>query len=134
MRTVLLVAVLVAMAGSALAEERVLYCAETSNAGFIWKKGRTEGRVTAFHESRIIVTVQTETERIVTNVVGFAEMLTCRKPHPTVRPELLACDDGTGTTPWLFERNNFVHAFLIGPPVGGTDPKIWVSYGTCTGF
>ncbi len=67
MRTVLLAAVLLALAGSALAgekwweegelvspqaEERVLHCAETEGVGFVWEEGQTEGRVTWFGRRR----------------------------------------------------------------------------------
>ena len=57
MRAVLLVAALAALAGPALAEERVLYCTETASAGFIWDEGQTEGRRTAFAEKRFVMKV-----------------------------------------------------------------------------
>jgi len=68
MRTVLLVVALVALAGSALAEERVLYCTETDSAGIKWDEGKTEGRQTAFNVSRYVVKVLSEEKRIVKRV------------------------------------------------------------------
>jgi len=138
MRAVLLVAALVALTRPALAEERVLYCAETASAGFIWDEGKTEGRLTGFTASRYVVKVLSETKRTVTkttgDTAGHTVTYTCRKAYPSTDPEFIVCDDGTGTSPWLFNGNKFVLAFLEGTPVGRDDPNIFVNYGTCTGF
>jgi len=137
MRAALLVAALVALAGSALAEERVLYCTETDSAGFKWEEGQTEGRVTRFIANRYIVRVLSETTRVITPTTGpekgSPDGLTCSTPLPSVFPERFWCISRLGTAPWLFNGNNFVHAFMLGTPVAG-DPSIWVSYGTCTEF
>ena len=138
MRTVLLAAALVALAGSALAEERVLYCTETGSAGFVWLEGQTEGQRAEFGLARYVVKVLSETKRTVRlNTVDIAEntkTLTCRKPFDFSVPDLLTCNDSDGLSPWLFRGNTFVLADLLGPPVGGRDRDILVSYGTCTGF
>ena len=61
---------------------------------------------------------------------GEAERYTCK---PTGR-ERIACDDGSGVSPWVFYRGTYTRAYLGGPPAGGLDPNIWMAYGTCTGF
>lgn len=63
-KTVAIGATLVALAGPALAnekwweqdelvsqlaEERVLHCAETGSAGFVWQEGQAEGQRTGFN-------------------------------------------------------------------------------------
>ncbi len=153
MRTVLLVAVLVALAGSALAEERVLHCADTKSAGFLWKEGQTEGQITKFEPMRYIVKVKVLTsedrplrfraekeERIITPTVGdtAGEPATfyCKKPHPHADPELLVCNELTGIDQWVFNGNSYVRAYMFGTPLAAkhVDPNIMISYGTCTGF
>ena len=141
MRAVLLVAVRVALAWPAQAKEKVLYCIETDSVGFTWQvKGTewTEGQITNFRENRYVVRVLSEERRTVTRNTGYTAgttvTLTCKKTFPTLAPDMLSCDQGRGATPWLFTKNKFSHAFLMGPPVGSLDPNIWISYGTCTGF
>ena len=136
MRAVLLVVVLVTLSQTALAEERVLYCTETDNTGFVWQEGQTEGEPTLFKKNRFIVTVLSEEKRTVTrdDGLGFTKVLTCRKPFPPIDPDLLTCDDVFSVAPWLFNGNKFVRVFLHGPPVGGLDRVITISYGTCTEF
>ena len=106
MRAVLLVAALVALAGPALAEERVLYCTVTASAGFFWDEGQTEGRRTAFAETRYVVKVLSEEKRTITSstgsTAGDTDELTCRKSLPYAQADLLVCDDVSGATPWLF--------------------------------
>ncbi len=71
MRAVLLVVVLMALSQTALAEERVLYCTETDNTGFVWQEGQTEGQVTLFKKARYVIKVLSETERTVTKTTGL---------------------------------------------------------------
>jgi len=137
MRAVLLVAALVSLAGSALAEERVLFCTETASVGFKWVEGQTEGRPTGFNLGHFTMKVLSETKRQIKDAgEGFFWTLTCRKVSPNNKPELIVCDyeHGNGTNPWAFNGNNFVKAFLEGPPVKGEDPNIFISYGTCSRF
>ena len=123
-----------------LAEERVLYCTATDSVGFIWEDGQTAGQSTSFKPHRYIVKVLSKEKRTVTpttgDVAGKTSTLTCRKPYGEYYPGLLVCGSSYsyGTSPWLFNGNKFVHAFVLGPTVGGNDPNIWISYGTCTGF
>ena len=137
MRAVLLVAALVALAGPTLAEERVLHCVETGSAGFIWEEEQTEGRRIGFGSNRFVVKVLSEKKRTVTwatgKDMGRTDTLTCGKSTKFF-PGLLACDDGTGTSPWLFDGNKFVSAYMLGAFVGGSGSNIIISYGICTGF
>ncbi len=153
MRVVLLVAVLVALAGSALAEERVLHCADAKSTGFFWKEGQTEGQITQFEPKRYIVRVKVLTsedrplrfraekeERIITPTVGDTAgspgAFYCKKPYPHVDPELLVCNELNGIGQWAFNGNRYVRAYLYGTPLAAkhADPNIMISYGTCTGF
>ena len=132
MRAVLLVAALVALAGPALAEEHVLHCADTDATGFKWQVGQTEPSRGRFLPHRYIVKVLSEERRTVTqttgDVAGMAHGLTCRKVF-----NYFACNDASNSTSWLFQGNNFVRAYMLGPQFAG-DSNIWISYGTCTGF
>lgn len=152
MRAVLGVAALVVLAGSALAEERVLHCAETGSVGFLWEEGQAEGQVTQFKGRRYVVKVKVLTSedrpprfrdevemRTVTPTIGdtagMSDILYCKRPYRfDPFAELLVCNDTKGLDPWHFNGNKFVHASLLGTPVKGWDPNIYISYGTCTGF
>ena len=149
MRAMLLAVVLVALAGSALAEERVLHCADTKSTGFLWKAGQTEGQITEFEPERYIVKVRVLTsedrpsekeERIITPTVGdtagSSRWFYCKKPYPHVDPELLVCNELNGIGQWAFNGNRYVRAYLFGTPLAVklADPNITISYGTCTGF
>jgi hypothetical protein len=55
---------------------------------------------------------------------------------PDISKSPMVRNDTPGTFPWVFFPNNtYTHAFLLGgPPSGGHDPNIWISYGVCTPF
>ena len=153
MRAVLLVAALVALAGSVLAEERVLHCADTKSAGFLWEEGQTEGQNTQFKPMRYIVKVKVlisedrplrfraeKEERIITPTVGdsagIPSAFYCKKPYSHSLPELLVCNELGGIDQWVFNENRYVRANMFGTPLAAkhADPNIIISYGTCTGF
>ena len=151
MRTVVLVASLVVLAWPAWAEERVLHCADTKSAGFLWEEGQTEGKITQFKPKRYIVRVKVLTsedrplrfrdekeERIITPTIGDTagepETFYCKKPKHL--PELLVCNEWNGIGQWVFNGNRYVRAYMFGTPLAAklADPNIVISYGTCTGF
>src|SRR5262249_2630311 len=88
-----------------------------------------------FTEDRHRVEVLSDTQRIITPTVGdtagHSVWYICHTPYEEGE---IACDDASGTVPWLFHRNTSPRAFLLGPPDGGGDPNIGVAYGTCTKF
>ena len=88
-----------------------------------------------FTEDRYRVEVLSDTQRIITPMVGdtagHSDWYSCHTPYEEGE---IACEDGAGTAPWLFHRNTYTRAFLLRPPGGGGDPNIGVAYGTCTGF
>ena len=43
----------------------------------------------------------------------------------------IVCDNGRADPTLIFHDDTFVRALLSGPPAGGADPKIVISYGTC---
>jgi hypothetical protein len=113
-------------ATSVLADE-VLYCTDTAETGFQWdKNGAT--RHGLFKGERFTIKVISETERSIARMVGITEALpyVChglpwQKPPPRDGP--ITCVDISGDEPWVFYKNNYVRAFLAGPPAGGGDPK-----------
>jgi hypothetical protein len=114
-----------------LAEE-VMDCVDTQSVGFVWDKaGKVRQR--RFTEDRH--EVLSDTQRIITPTVGdtagYSVWYIC---HTAYEEGEIACDDASGTVPWLFHRNTYTRAFLFGPPGGGGDPNIGVAYGTCTKF
>jgi len=137
MRAVLLAAALAALAGPTSAEERVLYCIDTSITGFVWQEGQTEGQYTNFKPDRYVVKVLSETKRTITKVTGptITWTITCREVG-AYETKLFACNSDFYTSPWVFRGDKFfVHADMYGPPVSdGDEANIGISYGTCTGF
>ena len=130
---------LVALAGSALAEERVLYCTETGSAGFRIEVGQTEGKPVEFHLERYVVKVTwTETQfvreekRIITPTISTS--FSCRRPEAILRPEFVMCTGSAGLSSWVFNGNNFFRSSMWGAHPGPFGRDIAVSYGTCTGF
>ena len=153
MRTVVLVASLVVLAWPAWAEERVLHCADTKSAGFLWEEGQTEGQITKFEPMRYIVKVKVLTsedrplrfraekeERTITPTIGDAagtpNAFYCKKPYAYVLSEFLVCNELGGMGQWVFNGNRYVRAYMFGTPIAAkhADPNISISYGTCTEF
>ena len=125
--------------------EEVLYCTEKDSTGFYWIKGATEGEWTGFKPSCNIVNIISETKRAITpttgDVKGSSRGYSCHRPEAwrstSYDEELrslsrrIVCDTGRADPTWIFHDDTFVRALLSGPPAGGADPKIVVSYGTC---
>jgi hypothetical protein len=76
-----LATVLWAASASPAMAQQVLYCVDTQAVGFIWDKP-DQARPAAFKEERYTVKVLSETDRIITRMVGDTagqqEMYTCR--------------------------------------------------------
>jgi hypothetical protein len=122
------------LAASPVLAEEVMDCVDTQSVGFVWDKaGKVRQR--PFTEDRYRVEVLSDTQRIITPMVGdtagHSDWYICHTPYEEGE---IACEDGAGTAPWLFHRNTYTRAFLLRPPGGGGDPNIGVAYGTCTGF
>jgi hypothetical protein len=79
--------------------------------------------------------VLSHTQRIITPTVGdtagHSVWYICHTPYEEGE---IACEDASGTVPWLFHRSTYTRAFLLGPPGGGGNPNIGVAYGICTKF
>jgi hypothetical protein len=124
------------LAVSPVLAQQVLYCVDTAATGFRWDK---DGKVrqATFENDRFTVQVLSDNERIITpmtgEIAGKSKRYTCTRPYSGVQ-ERLVCDDGYDDEPWVFFRNTYTHAFTSGPPAGGTDVNIFVTYGTCTKF
>ena len=116
------VAVIVMLAAPTWAEE-VLYCTET---GFMREGGGgREIRATTF-----IVTVISETKRIITNTTGDKKgrglKYNCRRPFATLSSSdneadraaarRIVCDSESGKAPWVFHDSTFARAHLVGLP------------------
>jgi hypothetical protein len=110
--------------------------------GFKWDKNRN-AFTTKFSPQRFTVKVVSETERFITqttgDAVGFTDHYECRPSAPSSAPDLIACHDAEGFSPWLFRLNTYTRAFLYGSslyrsPGAGGDPNIWIAHGTCTKF
>jgi hypothetical protein len=119
--------------------EQILYCTDTAGTGFTWFGNNQQGRQGKFVEERYTVKVLSESERMITRMVGdtagVVERTTCHQPYPREKPEVVVCANESGTTPWVFHGiTTYTRAFLFGPPAGGGDPNIWISYGVCTKF
>jgi len=127
------ITVAVVLAGSPAMAEEDLYCVDTQAVGFKWDNGRQVWQ-SAFREDRFTVKVVSDTQRIITKMVGdtagFSRWYTCSSTWSRG----IACNDGAGDMPWVFYRDTYTRAFLAGPPAGGTDQNIWIAYGTCTKF
>jgi hypothetical protein len=132
LRTAILGAMVLCGASLAMAEE-VLYCTDTDATGFRWDHA---GKATSvrFNPARYTVKVISGTERSIAEMTGDgageALTYTCNSAH-----DQIVCDAGGSL--WMFYKNNYTHAFLVGTPVGppkSMDPNIWIAYGTCTGF
>ncbi len=146
MRAVLLVAVLLALTRPAVGEERVLHCSETGSTGFFWPPGQTEGETTNFKPDRYIVNVLSETVREVTpttgDTAGERGTFNCREMAFVVSEDKpgvaigIVCHSHRygGLLSMFFHKNGFVRTFLAGPPAGGLDRNIIISYGVCTEF
>ena len=144
-----LAAVLIAVmiAGPAWGEE-VLFCTETDSTGFVWDKGSSEGRPTAFREKRYIVKIISESKREITPTVGdtkgMTSHFTCRRPYFEAMSgstgsygrlaRQIVCSDSSGNDPWIFHDNGFMYASLSGPPIAGLDPTAFIAYGTCVKY
>jgi hypothetical protein len=130
-------AIALCLTASPVLAEEVLYCVDNQAVGFKWDEAGTV-RTGSFTVERYTVKLLSDTQRIITRMVGDtageSTSYTCRRPYPHAQKERITCDDGSGTEPWLFNRNKYTRVFLAGPPVGGTDPNIMVVYGTCTKF
>jgi len=129
-RAIAVILVLCFVASPVLAEE-VLYCTDTAATGFAWQNGQASPSL--FNPERFTIKVTSDTERVITRMVGdtAGRSLRYRCRHAF---EQLACDPGDGALPWLFAGNAYTRAFLAGPPVGGGDQNIWIAYGICTKF
>ena len=114
--------------------QQVLYCVDTEAVGFKWDKDG-KARQRPFAEDRFTVKIVSDKERVIIRMTGdtagTSEHYTCKPTRPTGR---MACDEGTGVSPWVSYRNSYTRAYLAGPPAGGADQNIWMAYGTCTGF
>jgi hypothetical protein len=123
--------------GSPTLAEEVLYCVDTQAVGFTWDK-RGQASVSKFVPERFTIKIVTETERVITRMTGdtpgWSIVFTCKRPYPTQTPEQIACDERRSQMPWVFHRNTYLRAILMGPPGGGSDPNSQVAYGTCTKF
>ena len=136
------------MFSAAASAEEVLYCMEKDSTGFYWNKRATEGERTGFKLSRYIVNIISETKRTITPTAGdekgSSRGYSCRRPDAwrsssydeklrNLSRRIECSTDWAGPT-WIFHDDTFVRAFLSGPPAGGADPKIVISYGTCAKF
>jgi hypothetical protein len=135
-RIAILGAMVVCTASLAMAEE-VLYCVETDAAGFKWdNQGHATQR--SFTLDRFTVKITSETERIITpmagDIAGKADQYEC-KPVLSDKDQIICQEVIGGLIPLIFYHNTtFAKAFLAGPPAGGTDQNLVISYGTCTKF
>jgi len=135
-RTALLGAMVLCTTSLAMAEE-VLYCVETDAAGFKWDN-QGHATHTTFLPARYIIKITSQTERIITpmtgDVAGISDQYEC-KSVVSDKDQITCRDVIGGLAPWIFYHNTtFARGFLFGPPAGGTDPNIMISYGTCTKF
>ena len=121
-------------ATSVLADE-VLYCTDTAAAGFQWGKNTAASpRQGPFNEERYTIKVVTETERIITRMVGDTAGKSTQYECSQYPDGHIGCRDILGVLPWVFYKNTYARALLAGPPAGGEDPNIYLAYGTCTKF
>ncbi len=129
----IIAAVIVMLSAPAWGEE-VLHCTETDNNGFTWKKGSSEGKPTSFKSRRFIVKIISDTKRTI-HLFGSPKLPSagvwirnykCRRPYGPSSSAIL-CNDRNGVSPWLFDNDTFVRAFLLGPP-------IVIAYGTCVKY
>jgi hypothetical protein len=123
-------------AASPLLADEVLYCTDTAATGFKWdKSGVASAKPTLFNELRFIIKVVSDRERIIAPMIGdtagISSSYACVTSFETTECEW---NGGAGAEPWIFHGNTYTHAFLAGPPAGGGDPNIYLSYGTCTKF
>jgi hypothetical protein len=129
MKWALVTAIAVVLAvGQAAAEEKVLYCIDTGNYGFVWENDTVKPQL--FKQRRYVVKVHANGDRTIGDVRH-----TCSLVWPNIGDKTLSCtrSQNSGTEPWVFFGNNFTRAFLLGKNVDG-DPNISVAYGTCTDF
>jgi hypothetical protein len=126
------------MVSPAITDE-VLYCTDTDATGFVWRNNTAT--TTNFNPDRFTVHVLSNEKRIVAEKSGSSYVLLCRTIDVdviTTGEGDLGCSDVLGTENWVFYRkysnNTYTRSFLNGPPVGGSDPNIFVAYGTCTKF
>ena len=132
MRLTLMVAVLCCTASPVLAEQ-MLYCTDTDATGFSWpQKGKP--RTAKFNPERHTIKVVSDTERIITRMVGDTAGSTDRYTCQLYLDRAISCNDGSGNRPWVFYRNTYSRAFLGGPPAGGGDQNTSIAYGICTKF
>jgi hypothetical protein len=133
--SLMLAALLTDWEGPAHAGDVVLYCVETDARGFVWK-GPNVSPI-RFSPSRYTVKIDPDgRNRTITDMTtsgGRALQYDCNIDKLTLTT---VCDASFGGgSPWMFYSDkSFTHAFLAGPPAGGTDPNIYISYGTCTKF
>lgn len=111
-----------------------LYCTDTDANGFKWdKSGAVRSKL--FVEERFTVKIISDRLLLITRrtgeLAGKSSGFSCTHPFELM-PDRIACNDTVGGEMWVFFRTTYVHTFLAGPPAGGADPNIFVSYGTCT--
>jgi hypothetical protein len=128
------VMVLCFTASLVLAED-VLYCVDTNVVGFKWDN-IAEALPTDFAALRHTVKVVSDTERIITRMIGDTAGdvigFTCYHPFSR-RKDTIACEDSAGNT-WIFYRDSiYTRAFLTDPP-RHNDANILIAHGTCTTF
>ncbi len=132
----IIAAVIVMLSATAWGEE-VLLCTVTENTGFEWDEGAIKARWALFKKDRFIVKIISESKRTITRTTGDpkegSRSYTCRRPHVMFKKRIV-CSAGIGGQPFIFHDNTFTHAYLWGPPAGGSDLNISVAYGTCVKY
>jgi hypothetical protein len=126
-------AILLCLAASqALADEKVLYCTDTTALGIKWDDTGNASPA-RFLSNRYSIKIISSSERVITELAGGSadvpERFECKRSHHQV----ISCSDESGLEAWAFSDNKYTRAFLYGTPVGG-DPNIVVAYGVCTAF
>ena len=138
LRTAILGAMVLGTASVAMADE-VLYCVETDVTGFAWDNQRHVTRRGFNPPARYTIKITSPTERTITpmtgDIAGISDRYEC-KPVFSDKDQITCRDVVGDLAPWVFYRNTtFARAYLAEPPAGGgTDPNLYVSYGTCTKF
>jgi hypothetical protein len=138
LRTAILSAIALSFTASLALADEVLYCVENDAAGFKWDN-QGHAAPTSFNPARFTIKITSETERVIARMTGDtagkAVQYECQPVFFDDKDEIICRDPPGGLAPWSFYHNTtFVRAFLAGPPTGGTDKNIVISYGTCTKF
>jgi hypothetical protein len=114
----------------------VLYCVDAESIGFKWET-RDRGAVSKFLAERYTIKVLSDTERVITWMLGDtavqADRYFCRRPSYS-DADRIVCQDWTFSELWYFYQSTYTRAFLAGPPAGGEASSIWIAHGTCTKF